>query len=39
MSLECFFELVPNDLDIGRESGPMMVPLDAYRSLQLVTSI
>jgi hypothetical protein len=33
MSLESFLELVPNNLNIGREGGPMMVPPDTCRSL------
>jgi hypothetical protein len=39
MSLKGFIELVPNDLNISREGGPMMVPPDACRSLELMTSI
>jgi hypothetical protein len=39
MAFESFFELVPNDLNISEKGGPMMIPLDAYRSLQLMTSI
>jgi hypothetical protein len=30
---ESFLELVPNNLDVCREGGPMMVPPDACRSL------
>jgi hypothetical protein len=39
MSLETFLELVPNNLNICREGGPMMVPPDTCKSLQLMSSI
>jgi hypothetical protein len=39
MSLESFLELVPNDLNISRKGGSMMVPPDACMPLQLMTSI
>jgi hypothetical protein len=39
ISLESFFELVPNNLNIYREGGPMMVPPNTCRPLQLMPSI
>jgi hypothetical protein len=39
MAFESFFELVPNDLNISRKGGSMMIPLNACSSLQLMTDI
>jgi hypothetical protein len=39
MSFESFLELVPNDLNISGKGGSTMIPPDAYKSLQLMTSI
>jgi hypothetical protein len=39
MSPKSFLELVPNHLNVCREGGPVMVPPDACRALELVSCI